>query len=64
MGKNIYIQLLDKGTAVYRLVPARQIENNIYEIEGFEIYDLEVEGICFKPGRCITKQFDLLTLTR
>lgn len=50
MEKNIYIQLLEEGTKVYRPVPAIEIENNIYEVQGFEIYDPEDEVWEFKPG--------------
>ncbi len=50
MEKIIYIQLLDEGTKVYRPVPARHIENNIYEVGGFEIYDPEDEVWEFIPG--------------
>lgn len=50
MEKNIYIQLLEEGTKVYRPVPAIEIENNIYEVQGFEIYDLEDEVWEFLPG--------------
>jgi hypothetical protein len=50
MERNIYIQLLEEGTKVYRPVPAIEIENNIYEIQGFEIYDPEDETWEFTPG--------------
>jgi len=50
MEKNIYIQLLEEGTKVYRPVPACQIEDNLYEVGGFEIYDPEDEVWEFTPG--------------
>ena len=50
MERIIYIQLLDEGTKVYRPVPACEIENNIYEVGGFEIYDPEDEVWEFIPG--------------
>lgn len=50
MEKIIYIQLLDEGTKVYRPVPACEIGNNIYEVNGFEIYDPEDEVWEFSPG--------------
>lgn len=50
MKKNIYIQLLEEGTKVYRPVPAIEIEGNIYEVQGFEIYDREDEVWEFPPG--------------
>ncbi len=50
MERNIYIQLLEEGTKVYRPVPAIEIESNIYEVQGFEIYDPEDEVWEFTPG--------------
>ena len=50
MEKNIYIQLLEEGTKVYRPVPSLQIEDNLYEVGGFEIYDPEDEVWEFTPG--------------
>lgn len=53
MEKSIYIQLLDEGTKAYRPVPAREIENNVYKIQGFEIYDPEDETWEFLPGTTV-----------
>jgi hypothetical protein len=50
MEKNIYIQLLEEGTKVYRPVPALEVKHNIYEVGGFEIYDPEDEVWEFSPG--------------
>lgn len=50
MKKNIYIQLLEEGTKVYKPVPAIEIEKNVYEVQGFEIYDPEDEFWEFLPG--------------
>lgn len=50
MKKNIYIQVLEEGTKVYRPVPAIEIENNIYEVKGFDIYDPVDEVWEFLPG--------------
>ncbi len=50
MTKNIYIQILGEGTIVYRPVPAHKIEDNIYEIEGHDIYDPEDENWEYLPG--------------
>ena len=50
MKRNVYIQLLEEGTKVYRPVPAIEIENNIYEVQGFGIYDPENEVWEFPPG--------------
>lgn len=49
----IYVQLLEEGTKVYRPVPACKIENNLYEVGGFEIYDPEDEIWEFTPGTCV-----------
>jgi hypothetical protein len=50
MEKNIYIQLLEEGTKVFRPVPAIELEKNIYEVKGQDIYDPEDEVWEFKPG--------------
>jgi hypothetical protein len=47
---NIYIQLLNEGTEVYRPVPASKIKDNLYKVEGFEIYDPEDEIWEFTPS--------------
>ena len=53
MKENIYIQILGEGTIVYRSVPASRIKNNIYKLEGEEIYDPEDEEWEFKPGTIV-----------
>ena len=50
MEKNIYIQLLEEGTKVYRPVPSFQIEDNLYEVGGVDFYDPEDEVWEFTPG--------------
>ena len=50
MERNIYIKLFEEGIEVYRPVPALQIEENIYEVRGFEIYDEDDEVWEFPPG--------------
>ena len=50
MERNIYIQLLEEGTTVYRPVPAIEIECFVYEVQGLEIYDPEDEVWEFTPG--------------
>ncbi len=50
MKKNIYIQLLNEGTEVYRPVPAIKIKNNIYKLQGFDIYNPKDEIWEFSPG--------------
>ena len=53
MRTNIYIQLLNEGTEVYRPVPAIEIKNNIYKLEGSEIYDPKDEEWEFEPGTLV-----------
>jgi hypothetical protein len=50
MEKIIYVQLLNEGSIAYRPVPAIEIENNIYMLQGFDIYDTEDEEWEFLPG--------------
>jgi hypothetical protein len=50
MEKTIYIKLLEEGTKVYKPVPAIKIENNIYKVQGFQLYDPEDEVWEFLPG--------------
>jgi len=69
MRTNIYVQLLNEGTEVYRPVPAIEIRNNIYKLEGREIYDPEDEEWEFKPGtlvkterKCFEREMVLIAL--
>lgn len=50
MQQEIYIQLLEEGTKVYRAVPAIELEKNIFEVRGHDIYELEDEVWEFLPG--------------
>ena len=50
MDINIYVQLLDEGTKVYRPVPAMEVAKSIYKIKGSEIYDPENEIWEFTPN--------------
>ena len=50
MKKNIYIQLLEEGTKVYRPVPAIKLSDKVYKLEGWEIYNPSDEKWEFKPG--------------
>lgn len=50
MERNIYIQLLEEGTKVFRPVPAIKIDGFVYEIQGFDIYDPEDEVWEFTLG--------------
>jgi hypothetical protein len=53
MEKIIYIQLLNEGSVTYRPVPACEVENNIFKLNGFEIYDPEDEEWEFEPGALV-----------
>lgn len=46
----IYVQLLDEGTVVYRPVPARKISSSICVLEGADLYDPDNEVWEFLPG--------------
>ena len=50
MEKTIYIQLLGEGTLVYRPVPATEVSDNIFQLQGEEIFDPEDEEWEFLPG--------------
>jgi len=50
MKKIIYIQLLNEGSVAYRPASAYEIENDLYKIDGSEVYDPEDEEWEFKPG--------------
>jgi hypothetical protein len=58
--KIIYVKLLDEGVMVYRPVPAIKKENNIYEIQGYDIYDVEDEIWEFPPGNCVLVEQQIL----
>ena len=53
MEKKIYIQLLGEGTVVYRPVPAFKLGDNVYRVEGSEIYDPDDEEWEFLPGTVV-----------
>ena len=59
--KNIYVRLLEEGVEVYRPVPAIEKGNNIYEIQGYDIYDCEDEIWEFAPGSCVVVKEQLLS---
>ena len=50
MEKIIYIKLLNEGSVAYRPVPSYEIGNNIFKVNGLEIYDPEDEEWEFIPG--------------
>lgn len=53
MKKIIYVQLLNEGSIAFRPVSAYEIGNNIYKIDGSEVYDPEDEEWEFKPGMSV-----------
>jgi hypothetical protein len=60
MERNIYIQLLEEHTKVYRPVPAVAIKDNVYKVGGVEIYDPEDEIWEFPPGTCVLVEEQIL----
>ena len=56
MEENIYVQLLGEGTVVYRPVPAMKIKENLYKIQGKEIYDPDDEEWEFLPESVVVVQ--------
>ena len=64
MHKTIYVQLFEEGTICYRPVPAIEIENNIFQIAGYELYDsvrIENEIWEFTPGTTVIVEEKLLS---
>lgn len=56
MEKIIYVQLLGEGTVVYRPVPAIKIKDDLYKIQGREIYDSYDEEWEFLPQSVVVVQ--------
>ena len=48
--KQIYVQLLDEGTAVWRMTKGIKINNSVYKILPTDNYDPKEENWEFKPG--------------
>lgn len=48
--KIIFVRLLNEGVEAYRPVPALEKGDNIFEIQGYDIYDGEDETWEFLPG--------------
>ncbi len=48
--KQIYVQLLDEGTTVWRLTTGIKINNSAYKILPTDNYDPKSEKWEFKPG--------------
>ena len=55
----IYMRLLDEGTDVFRPVPALELGNSIYKIEGYDIYNPEDEVWEFPPGSYVVVEEQL-----
>lgn len=53
MTREIYIQLLNEGTKVYRPVNSEQIGENVFIVGGFDLYDPEDELWEFSPGTVV-----------
>ncbi len=54
MKKNIiYVRLLDEGVKVYRPVPAFEVANNVYQLNGADIYDPDDETWEFPPDSIV-----------
>ena len=60
MGENIYVQLLEEGTQVYRPVPVLPIEDEVYQLQGHELYDPEDELWEFTPGTLVKAELKYL----
>ena len=58
--QTIYVQLLDEGTKVYRPVPAIKIQDDVYELQGAELYDKEDEIWEFGPNSRVFVKEDCL----
>lgn len=61
MGENIYVQLLEEGTQVYKSVPALPIGDEVYQLQGHELYDPEDEVWEFTPGTLVKTELKDLT---
>jgi hypothetical protein len=46
----VYVQLLDEGTIVYRPVPATKMTESVCLVGGNELYNPEIETWEFSPG--------------
>jgi hypothetical protein len=51
--KEIYVQLLNEGTEVFRPVPVTEREPNVFQIMGHDIYDRDDETWEFEPGTIV-----------
>lgn len=53
LATRIMVQLLNEGTVCYRPVPAIQVSENIFILQGYDIYNPEDEKWEFLPGETI-----------
>jgi hypothetical protein len=53
MRKKIYVQLLNEGTISFRPVLAVELGENLYNVEGDDIYNPEDEEWEFLPGAVV-----------
>lgn len=56
----IYVQLLDEGTKVYRPLPAKKIQDDVYELQGAELYGKGDEIWEFTPNSRVFVKEDCL----
>jgi len=56
----IYIRLLGEGTTVYRPVLSLEVESNIFQIIGNEIYDPEDENWEFVPNTLVLAEKQII----
>lgn len=52
----VYVRLLNEGVLTYRPVPAVELGQGIFLLEGDEIYDIEDEEWEFPPGEKISAE--------
>lgn len=49
----IYVKLLEEGVNVYRPVPAKKLSENIYKLQGKELYHPSDENWEFPYDSCV-----------
>ena len=56
----MYVKLINEGSVAYQSVPSSKFSNNIYKLEGADIYDIEDEIWEFLPDILVrTKRKEL-----
>ncbi|HNE47016.1 MAG TPA: hypothetical protein PK511_10750 [Chitinophagales bacterium] len=59
--KKIYVALKNEGTKVWRPILAEKLEENIYKIKEYFIYDSEDEELEFLPGEIVICKMENLS---